>query len=101
MNRQSAIEFEAAPHMGHDTVLCESGHTGQQERSVIELSHVNPSPNVPPPTSLAGFVDAILEVGHQRKLLLDQVRSALISGNDAEALSYARRLCGLPEQRTP
>jgi hypothetical protein len=46
--------------------------------------------------SLSGLVDAILEVGTQRKLLLDQVRSALVSGDDAEALRFARQLCGLP-----
>lgn len=47
------------------------------------------------PVSLNGVVDAILEVGRQRKALLDQLRSALQSGNDAEALRLARQLCGL------
>jgi hypothetical protein len=46
--------------------------------------------------SVPGLVDAILEVSRQRKIILDQVRSALLSGNDVEALRLARRLCGLP-----
>lgn len=46
--------------------------------------------------SVPGLVDAILEVSRQRKTILDQVRSALLSGNDVEALQLARRLCGLP-----
>jgi hypothetical protein len=45
---------------------------------------------------VTGLVDAILEVSRQRKAILDQVRSALLSGNDAEALRFARKLCGLP-----
>ena len=45
---------------------------------------------------VTGLVDAILEVSRQRKAILDQVRSALLSGNDAEALRFARELCGLP-----
>jgi hypothetical protein len=46
--------------------------------------------------SVTGLVDAILEVSRQRKAILDQVRSALLSGNDVEALRFARKLCGLP-----
>ena len=46
--------------------------------------------------SVSGLVDAILEVSRQRKTILDQVRSALLSGNDVEALQLARNLCGLP-----
>jgi len=48
------------------------------------------------PLSALGLVDAILEVSRQRKTILDQVRSALLSGNDVEALQFARKLCGLP-----
>ena len=49
------------------------------------------------PISVSGVVDAILEVSRQRKSLLDQLQSALKSGNDAEALLLARRICGLQE----
>lgn len=45
---------------------------------------------------MSGVVDAILEVGRQRNLLLTQLRSALESGAEREALILARRLCGLP-----
>jgi hypothetical protein len=49
-----------------------------------------------PLMSISGVVNAILEVGNQRKALLGQLRSALDSGNDSEALGFARLLCGLP-----
>jgi len=42
-----------------------------------------------------GVVEAILEIGHQRVTLLAQMRAALESGRDNEALVLARRLCGL------
>ena len=45
--------------------------------------------------ALSGLVDAILGVGSERKALLDQLRSSLELGNDAEALRCARMLCGL------
>lgn len=45
--------------------------------------------------SLSGIVDVILEVGHQRNTLLAQLRMALESGKEREALNFARRLCGL------
>ena len=49
-----------------------------------------------PQISMSGVVDAILEVGNQRKALLSRLRSALKSGSDTEALGFARQLCGLP-----
>jgi hypothetical protein len=52
---------------------------------------------VPPPLCVTGVVDAILEVGSQRKALLNQIRSALLAGEDADAIRLARQLCGLPE----
>lgn len=45
--------------------------------------------------SVSGVVDAILEVGRQRNMLLAQLRTALESGNEKEALVLAGRLCGL------
>jgi hypothetical protein len=52
-----------------------------------------------PPQSLSGLVDAILGVGRARKALLDQLRSSLESGNDTEALRFARQYCGLTDGR--
>lgn len=49
-----------------------------------------------PQLSISGVVDAILDVGNRRKALLGQLRSALLSSNDFEALGFARQLCGLP-----
>jgi len=49
---------------------------------------------------LSGVVDAILDVGRQRKLLLDQMRNALESGNSEEAMGCARKLCGLNNEES-
>jgi hypothetical protein len=46
----------------------------------------------------SGVVDAILEVGRQRKAVLEQLRQALESGRDDYALTLARELCGLHEK---
>ena len=46
--------------------------------------------------SVSGMVDAVLEIGRQRSVLLAQLRVALESGAEREALTLARRLCGLP-----
>lgn len=48
--------------------------------------------------SVSGIVDAILEVGRQRKTLLAQLRIALEASNEGEALNLARRLCGLSHE---
>jgi hypothetical protein len=48
--------------------------------------------------AISGVVDAVLEVGRQRKTLLSQLRIALESGKEKEALNLARRLCGLPNE---
>ncbi len=45
--------------------------------------------------SVSGIVDAILEIGRQRNALLVQLRTALELGQEREALSLSRRLCGL------
>jgi hypothetical protein len=47
------------------------------------------------PLNISGAVDAILEVGRQRKAVLEELRAALQSGNDLQALDIARQLCGL------
>ena len=44
---------------------------------------------------VSGIVDAILEVGRQRNALLTQLRAALQSDQDNEALAIARQLCGI------
>lgn len=55
------------------------------------------SPNGVDPSNIMGTVDAILEVGRQRKFVLNQLRVALQSGDDSQALNLARQLCGLQE----
>jgi hypothetical protein len=53
--------------------------------------------------SMSGIVDSILEVGRQRNSLLAQLRTALQSGQDDQALAVARQLCGMSnhEERHP
>ena len=51
-------------------------------------------------TDLSGVIDAILQVGGQRKLLLDQMRSALESDDNETALRFARQLCGLMNEKS-
>jgi Flp pilus assembly pilin Flp len=48
-----------------------------------------------PNGSVSGTVDAIIQVGEERNRLLHQLRSALIAGNDSDALQLARCYCGL------
>jgi hypothetical protein len=50
--------------------------------------------------NVSGVIDAILEVGRQRKSLLAQLRAALQSGDDSQALVFARQLCGLVHEES-
>jgi hypothetical protein len=75
------------------------GYPLTEGRATAPVSQVDPFVDaqvVATPIVVSGVVDAILEVSRQRKFLLDQLRSALQSGNDAGALQLARQLCGLP-----
>ncbi len=53
-----------------------------------------------PSANVGGVIDAILEVGRQRKDLLVQLRRALQSGDDSLALEFARQLCGLGHEES-
>jgi hypothetical protein len=46
-------------------------------------------------SAYSGIVDAILEVGSRRMVIMCQLKSALLAENDSEALGLARQLCGL------
>lgn len=50
--------------------------------------------------SVNGVIDAIMEVGAQRTALLGNMRRALMTGNEKQALSFARQLCGLPDEKS-
>jgi hypothetical protein len=50
--------------------------------------------------SVSGVVDAILEVGRQRNVLLVRLRAALQSGDNTQALNLARQLCGLQNEES-
>jgi hypothetical protein len=52
-------------------------------------------PDMTTSPNMQGVIDAVLEVGSQRKAVLAQLRAALQSGNDSGALELARQLCGL------
>jgi hypothetical protein len=49
----------------------------------------------------AGIVKAALELGAERRATLAQMREAFERGDDAEALRYARKLCGLNDAQKP
>jgi hypothetical protein len=50
--------------------------------------------------SLGGLVDAALEIAGKRLDTLHRLRIALLSRQDAEALGFARLLCGLENDET-
>jgi hypothetical protein len=58
------------------------------------------APETAKPLNITGAVDAILEVGRQRKAVLEKLRAALQSGNDPQALHLARQLCGLQHEES-
>ena len=45
-----------------------------------------------------GLVDAALEIAERRANTLRQLKTALLSNDDAKALSLARKLCGINEK---
>jgi hypothetical protein len=49
---------------------------------------------------LRGLLDAALEIASKRRETLDHLRAALESRDDAEALRFARQLCGLENEET-
>jgi hypothetical protein len=95
MITHSATQTDTVQPPGQDTFVDEARNTGRTESNNGKPFHKNPSPEAPAPFSLSGVIEAIMQVGHQRKSFFDQMRSALVSGNDVEALSCARQLCGL------
>jgi hypothetical protein len=44
---------------------------------------------------IQGMVTAALEIAARRKAVLASMRKALESGNESQALQFARQLCGL------
>jgi hypothetical protein len=46
-------------------------------------------------TNLGGLLDIAIEIAEKRRDLLRLMRTALLNHNDAEALDYARQLCGV------
>ena len=48
-----------------------------------------------------GIVDALLEIAAERRRILESMRSALLRGDDAEALERAREIAELPPGGAP
>jgi hypothetical protein len=46
----------------------------------------------------SGLVDTILQIGKERQRILTLMKTALLRGDDAEALDMARELTGLPRK---
>lgn len=49
----------------------------------------------------SGVVDRAIEISRRRADTLRQLREALLSNDDAAALSLARKVCGLDEKVSP
>jgi hypothetical protein len=79
----SAPQSPASEH--HDTLRSNSTKESATSLSPVDSAHHD--------HSLSGVVDAILEVGRQRKALLAQLRIALEAGNDGGALNLATFRC--------
>jgi hypothetical protein len=52
---------------------------------------------LPPQPQVSGAVDAILKVSAQRRGLLLELKAALLSHQDNEALRLARKYCGIED----
>jgi hypothetical protein len=50
-------------------------------------------------TESKGFVNAALEISMRRRAVLALMREALESGDEQQALKFARQLCGLEHGR--
>ena len=48
--------------------------------------------------SVKGTVAAVLKIGRERKLVLEKMKAALESGNDSEALKFARLYVGITNE---
>ena len=49
--------------------------------------------------TLKGLVDAAIEIADARREILQRMRTALEAGDNAEALKFARELCGLEHEK--
>ena len=50
------------------------------------------------PSANGGLVDVLIEIGQKRARILEAMKEALVRGDNAEALEYARELAGLPKK---
>jgi hypothetical protein len=49
-----------------------------------------------PSGDYSGLIDAVIEIGMQRRKIVVAMKEALLRGDDREALELARELTGLP-----
>jgi hypothetical protein len=70
----------------------------QRERDSIEVSR-KAADGVYRVTEAKGLVDAALEISMRRRAVLVLMRKALESGDERQALKFARQLCGLEHGR--
>jgi hypothetical protein len=49
---------------------------------------------------LAGLIDVAMKISQKRRNILQRMRAALERGDNAEALKFARELCGLHDDET-
>jgi hypothetical protein len=50
------------------------------------------------PDNLSGIIEAAREIAEARAALLARLKSALLAGDDGEALQIAREYCGIEDE---
>jgi hypothetical protein len=48
-------------------------------------------------SSLAGLLDTAMEISRKRQDLLQRMKAAFERGDDGEAMTFARQLCGVDQ----
>jgi hypothetical protein len=59
-----------------------------------ELKQVAPEPDV------FELLEKALEIAKKEEQLMEQLKTALVAGNDAEALRLARLFCGVGDEKS-
>lgn len=54
----------------------------------------------PPPQSLAGVIDAALDVAKRRRKILDEMKAAILENDNERTIACAKQLCGFDDEHT-
>lgn len=71
-------------------------------RNKIAASKVShPSPDESAHVLPGSELDALIDIANERTGYLEQMRAAMLSGDDVQLKLYARKLCGLSSESQP